>query len=974
MRERLMVLLLLLCTAAGYTQKNYTGFVDPFIGTGGHGHTYPGAVLPHGMVQLSPDTRLEGWDGCSGYHYSDSFIYGFTHTHLSGTGCSDYGDILLMPMSGKPSPDNKVYGSAFSHSTEKAAPGYYQVRLADDDITVQLTATERVGLHHYRFSKTGPASIILDLKHRDEVLESSLQLADNKTITGMRRSKAWASDQYVYFAIEFSIPFTQAGIWTNDELLPAGVRKAENAKNIKAYVQFAEMNKPVVMAKVAISGVSVEGALKNLRTEMPGWDFAAVQNMATQKWNRELGRIAVQGGTTSQLRTFYTALYHTMVVPNINMDVDGRYRGRDNQVHKAVGFTNYSVFSLWDTYRGAHPLYTIIDQARTRDYIRSFLVQYQQGGRLPVWELSGCETDCMIGYHSVPVIVDAYMKGIRDFDQRLALEAMLKSANWNHLGLPALADHGVLEKDDEHESVSKTLEYAYDDWCIGIYAKALGNTAVYKQFMRRAQSWKNLFDPQTFFMRPRKNGDWLKPFDPYEVNNNFTEGNSWQYAFYVPQDMEQYIGMLGGKRMLETRLDSIFGTTSTMTGLELPDITGLIGQYAHGNEPSHHIAYLYNFAGKPWKGQQKIRYILDHLYADQPDGLTGNEDCGQMSAWYVLSAMGFYPVTPGTQDYMLGTPLFPGVTLHLENGKSFTIRANEPGEQNFYVQDALLNGRPHNQSWFTHTAILRGGNLSLRLGEKPSAFGTTTAPVTSITDELIVPNPVIDGGGMGFKGKTTVSIQVNQPGAAIFYTTDGADPGGPFAQAYTMPLDINASTVVKAIAYQPGGRHSFVTTARFIKALHNWNVTLHTPCEKQYTGGGNDALIDGIRGDLSWRKGNWQGWQKADMDITIDLQQVMPVHTITTGFIQDTRAWIVLPKMVIAEWSADGKQFTALPPWQSSLPVDDLTVQLKKAAINAGGVQARYIRIRALQYGQMPAWHEGAGGDTHIFCDEVEVE
>jgi predicted alpha-1,2-mannosidase len=973
MYRRLLFASLLLVITKLAAQTNYTQYVNPFIGTGGHGHTYPGAVLPHGMVQLSPDTRLSGWDGCGGYHYSDSYIYGFTHTHLSGTGCSDYGDILLMPMGGEPSPDNKVYGSAFSHNTEKASPGFYSVKLADDNIQVMLTATERVGLHHYFFGGGKAANIILDLKHRDEVLESSLKIVNKTTITGLRRSKAWANNQYVYFAIEFSVPFTKFGIWVNDDLFPMSFTEAESAKNLKAFFQFGDLNKSMVMAKVAISGVSAEGALKNLKAEMPDWNFDKIKNDAADKWNKELGKIAVNGGTKDQFTNFYTALYHTMVVPNINMDVDGQYRGRDNAIHTAKGFTNYSVFSLWDTYRGAHPLYTIIDRGRTQDYINSFLTQYKEGGRLPVWELSGCETDCMIGYHSVPVILDAYVKGIDGFDRKLALEAMLKSANWNDLGLPAIIDHGYLEKDDEHESVSKTLEYAYDDWCIAQFAKMNGNDEVYKTFTRRAQSWKNLLDPTTLFMRPRKNGGWVTPFDPYEVNNSFTEGNSWQYAFYVPHDMESYIKMLGGKRKLEERLDSIFGTTSKMTGLELPDITGLIGQYAHGNEPSHHIAYLYNFAGKPAKGQKILRYIMDKLYTAAPDGLTGNEDCGQMSAWYVLSAMGFYPVTPGTTDYMMGTPLFKQVIINQENGKTFVINAADVSSKNFYVQQAMLNGKPHNKAWFTHQDIMNGGSLNFMMGAKPTAFGTTQLPATKINDELIVLNPVIDGGGMGFKNNATIKITSAQNEVTIYYTLDGTAPSA-FSTKYIAPIAITQSTQIKAVAFNTAGKASFITSAKFTKAVNDWSIKINTDYETQYPAGGNDALIDGIRGAAEWRKGNWQGWQKADIDVVIDLKKAITINAVKVGLLQDVGAWIVMPGQVTVETSTDGKTFRPFSQVDKILPVEDKLPQVKDVILRGTAVQARYIRVRALQYGKLPAWHEGAGGDTHIFCDEIIVE
>ncbi len=951
-----------------FAQQNFAQYVDPMIGTGGHGHTYPGAVLPHGMVQLSPDTRLDGWDGCGGYHYSDDYIYGFTHTHLSGTGCSDYGDILLMPMTGTPSPDNKIYGSKFSHKNEKASAGYYSVKLDDDNILAELTATERVGFHRYTFASAAGNSIILDLKHRDEVIASSLKLINRKTLVGMRRSKAWADDQYVYFAMEFSTPFSKFGLYMNDEVLPESFGELDSFKNIKAFFTF---NAKQVMVKVGISGVSEEGARRNLDAELSGWDFDQTKQQAEKKWNDELGRIEVTGTDKQQLRNFYTALYHTMVVPCINMDVDRQYRGRDSKIHTAEGFTNYSVFSLWDTYRACHPLYTIIDRQRTQDYINSFLAQYKEGGRLPVWELSGCETDCMIGYHSVPVIVDAFAKGINGFDTKLALEAMVKSATWNHLGLPALMDHGFLEKDDEHESVSKTLEYAYDDWCIALFAKMNGNMDVYNNFIRRGQAYKNMFDPSTSFMRPRKNGDWLKPYDPYEVNNNYTEGNSWQYAFYAPQDMKHYIEMLGGRKKLEERLDSIFTTTSKMTGLELSDITGLIGQYAHGNEPSHHIAYLYNFAGKPSKTAEKVRYILTNFYKDQPDGLIGNEDCGQMSAWYVLSAMGFYPVTPGTNDYMIGSPLFPEVKIHLENGKLLTILSVNNSAKNIYLTAASINGKPLN-AYFSHGDIENGGVMIFQMTNKPTAFGTKVLPSTSIDDKLIVLNPVIDGGEPSFKKPKTIRIYSNQPNSEYYYTTDGSIPTAN-SKKYTMPFTIDTSTTIRAIALNKG-ELSYITTAKLVKAPNNWTITLNNKYEPQYSAGGDDALINGLTGSVNWRKGNWQGYQKKDMDVTIDLTKVKKIHQVKINFLQDTKSWIIMPKQVEIAISKDGKNFTEVYQGTLDLPAEEMTVTVKNLLATFAAVDTRYIRVVAHQFGKMPAWSEGAGGDTHIFCDEISVE
>lgn len=961
-------LLFLFFSFSLFAQKNLAQYVAPMIGTGGHGHTYPGAVLPHGMVQLSPDTRLDGWDGCSGYHYSDNYIYGFTHTHLSGTGCSDYGDVLLMPMSGEPSPDNKVYGSKFSHDNEKASPGYYAVKLDDDHIGVELTTTERVGFHKYSFTSSTINNVILDLKHRDEVLESALQILNDHTIAGLRRSKAWAQDQYVYFVIEFSTPFSNYGIWRDDKL--ANDVSKVSVKNLKAFFQFAGKS---VMAKVAISGVSIEGAQKNLQAELPGWDFEQAKADAQKKWNAELNKIDINSNNKKQLLTFYTALYHTMVVPNINMDVDGQYRGRDNQIHTAKDFTNYSVFSLWDTYRGAHPLYTIIDQKRTLDYIKSFLAQYQEGGRLPVWELSGCETDCMIGYHSVPVIVDAYMKGINQFDTKLALEAMKKSATWKHLGLPALMDHGFLEMDDEHESVSKTLEYAYDDWCIAQFAKKLDYPLDYINYIRRAQSYKNLLDVQTGFMRPRKNGNWLSPFDPREVNNNFTEANSWQYSFYTPQDINGYQEMIGGRKKMEEKLDKLFTENSQTTGRDQSDITGLIGQYAHGNEPSHHIAYLYNFTGAAYKTQAMVHRIMNEMYHDAPDGLAGNEDCGQMSAWYVLSALGFYPVTPGTTDYIIGTPLFSSATIHLENGKLFTVKASTVSDENFYIQSASLNSKAYPKSSLSYFDIAKGGTMQFNMGSKASSFGSTDFPSTAITDNKIVLNPVIDGGAVSFKEKMTIHINSVQKDINYYYTTDGTLPTSA-SKKYSEPITIDTSTTIKAIAVNAKGESSFITKATYKKAPYNWTVKLNTAYEKQYDGGGAEGLIDGIHGSADWRKGNWMGFQKTDMDVMIDLQEIKTISKLTAGFLQDSRAWIVVPKQLIIEVSTDGKQFSKIFSGENFLPIEDVKVQVKNIDAFFTPVAAKYVRVRAIQYGKLPAWHEGAGGDSHIFIDEINVK
>ena len=945
-------------------QTNYAKTVNPFIGTGGHGHTFPGATTPHGMVQLSPDTRLEGWDGCGGYHYDDHYIYGFTHTHLSGTGVPDYCDILVMPMAGNPSPDNKVYGSSFSHNNEKAWAGYYSVLLDRGNIQTEFTATDRVGFHHYTFSNNNDNTIIIDLKHRDEVLESSLKIEDSFTVSGLRRSRYWARNQYVYFVMKFSRPIKRFGVWNNEADAGARMGDSLNSKDLKAFFQFDLSTDKNIYVKVALSLVDAEGARKNMNAELPGWDFEKTKADAEQKWNAELGKIEVKGDEEKK-KIFYTALYHTAVVPNINMDVDGNYRGRDNKIHHAEGFTYYSVFSLWDTYRAAHPLYTIIDRKRTLDYIKTFLAQYKEGGKLPVWELASNETECMIGYHCIPVIVDAYVKGITDFDTNLALEAMMHSANLDHYGLKAYKAKGLIETDDESENVSRTLEYAYDDWCIAVFAKAIGNQKVYEEFIKRAQYYKNVLDPKTGFMRPRKNGDWLSPFDPRAVDNNYTEANSWQYSFYMPQDIGGYLNMTGGPNALEKRLDALFSTSSDMTGRDQSDITGLIGQYAHGNEPSHHIAYLYDYTNAPYKTQEKVYQIMTEFYKNSPDGLIGNEDCGQMSAWYVLSAMGFYQVTPATDVYNLGTPLFENIKIHTENNNSFSILAPGAGGNRFYTGPVNSGGQ------LRYADLIKGGTLNFRLSDKPCAIRPDHIITTVIYDDHFVINPVIEGGKMSFQNTLLVPMTSSQ-NAKIFYTTDGSDPSDK-SILYKKPLLVNSSETIKAIAYGLKGK-SFFTTAVYKKMEHNWIVKLNTKYENMYDGNGPLGLIDGIRGEPNWRKGNWQGYQKDDVDVTIDMKKPSIISSVSAGFLQDTNAWIVMPKEVIVRVSEDGKNFSTVSDQNNLLPIEDLKVQVKIVVANFTPVKARYIRFKAIQYGKLPSWHEGAGGDSHIFIDEIEIK
>ncbi|MDB4927219.1 GH92 family glycosyl hydrolase [Mucilaginibacter sp.] len=845
-RVLLLVTFGFVVSASAQKKKDYTQFVDPFIGTGGHGHTYPGAVLPFGMVQLSPDTRLDGWDGCSGYHYTDSVVYGFSHTHLSGTGIPDYCDILFMPTTGIPQFKNTDYSSPFTKKNETASPGYYKTRLNKYGIDVELTATTRAGMHRYSYPSTQQANIIIDLQHRDTVINSWIEIVNDHEIRGMRESKSWAKDQYVYFYAKFSKPFKTYGIAVND-VLQNGLKKAEG-KNIKLYIQFA--NPGEVISKVGISAVSAEGALKNLDAEIPDFDFKRVQRAAKTAWINELAKIEVEGGSPQaeqeqqpsannmgygasrrvpakkvlsvdygkvKRTIFYTALYHSMLSPNIYSDVDGQYRGMDEKIHVAEGFNYYTVFSLWDTFRAEHPLLELIDRKRTLDFIKSFLAMYDQKGLLPIWPLASNETYCMIGNHSIPVIVDAYAKGIRDFDAEKAFTAMKSAVNRNQYGLDSYRKNGLVLADDEPKSVSKTLEYAYDDWCIAQMAKMLNKPQEYAEYIQRAQYWKNVQNKDNGFMQARINGDWYKPFDPTEVNKNYVEGNAWHYTFLVPQDVNGLINRMGGKINFENKLDELFTTSSKMTGIQRVDITGLIGQYAHGNEPSHHMAYLFNFTDEPDKTQFYINRILSEEYSNKPDGLAGNDDCGQMSAWYVMSSLGIYNIAPGQQQFQVGLPQFEKAVINLENGKKFTIlnSGSLVSRNNIYLQGMSLNKKSYNKLYLDYTDIANGGEFEVYTGRLANKMfmQDLEKPESNIADNLIVPNPTIVL-LKTFAPPTQVEIRSNDTEAnTIYYTIDGSAPTTASA-VYSKPISISARTIVKAIAVK-NGKSSFVTKAHF---------------------------------------------------------------------------------------------------------------------------------------------------------------
>ena len=1007
---RLCGLFLLLLTAhclqltAAAQGRDYTRRVKPFIGTGGHGHTFPGATVPFGMVQLSPDTRIDNWDGSSGYHYSDDVIYGFSHTHLSGTGIPDGCDILFMPVVGPANfharPEEKElrkYYAKFSHNNEAAEPGYYRVTL-NDGITVELSATSRVGFHRYTVPNANAKTVFLNLLWRDKELEAKITRLEGKKVEGYRASRSWAKNQKVYFAAEFS----QAP--EDTELAhDGGTDPARPIENPYALWRFnAEEPKPLLL-KVAISYVSIEGARQNLEAELPHWDFERVRADAKAAWNKELNKIEVSGGTDEQTTNFYTALYHTMIHPNVFNDVDGRYMGHDGKIHALSsnfswpaspqnasrqakpakagtrnGGDHYTVFSLWDTFRAAHPLYTIIDQKRTVDFINTFIRQYEQGGRLPVWELWGEETDTMIGYHAVSVIADAMAKGIEGFDYEKAYRAAKHSAELDHFGLAGYKKRGYISMEDENESVSRTLEYAYNDWCIAQMAKIMERRhpagesyrADYDKYIKRARYFENLFDTKTGFFRPKKNGGFVEPFAPNEVTFGFTEGNSWQYSFFVPQDVKRLMELMGGREKFIAKVDELLTTDQKLAGREQADLTGLIGQYAHGNEPSHHITYLYNYAGEPWKTQKYVRYIMDNFYKNTPDGLIGNEDCGQMSAWYVISAGGFYPVAPGSPVYAFGTPLFPEMMYKLENGKSFTIRARNISPKNVYISSAKLNGAAYRRSFITHGDIIRGGVLEFTMSDEPSKTAFDEFPVSSIKADTVAV-PVITA-ERTFAESTTVSLSTLTPNATIRYTTDGRIPTNN-SPVYTEPFKIDRTATIRAIAYTNNRSSSFPVESRLTKRPHDWTVKVISGYSTQYTGGGENAIVDGIRGTVNFASGEWQGVQGEPYEAVIDLKRETEIKELGGSFLQVAGPWIWMPDRIEFEISIDGVSFTRVADIKPAFPQREMTPTVKEFRQAISPVKARYVRVRAHNFGKIPSWHLGAGGDPWIFVDEVFV-
>jgi predicted alpha-1,2-mannosidase len=933
MRKTTLTLIIVLTYCAGFAQNELTSWVNPFIGTGGHGHTYPGATVPFGLVQLSPDTRIDGWDGCGGYHYSDNLLYGFSHTHLQGTGVSDYGDILFTPSNGHTKKQPHWLDAAaqkFDHASEKASPGFYSVVLPDNQIQVSLTATPHCGIHQYQFAKGDTALLFINMAYRDELLYYDLQTIGDTVVYGYRVSKGWAEKQSIFFYAVFSHPIVGLDQLSEMSHTETNGQRQDIIEMIQTFrLSFGQVENLTI--RVGLSGTDVEGAKKNLYAEAPHFNFDRYRQQAQDTWNTVLQKAPYPDGAPKDknaITNYYSALYHCYTTPNIWSDVDGRYMGEDLKIHTAKDFKRYTIFSLWDTFRALHPLMTQLEPEVTLNFIKTFLTIYQERKELPVWELAANETYCMIGYHSVPVILEAYVNGITQFDTELALKAMIDASNGPEPEKKRYVQSGYVPADEFSESVSKTLEYAYDDACIAEFERLLHgkNTVIYKEYIRRAQNWKNVFDPETHFMRSRRNGGFIAPFDPYQVDFNYTEANAYQYSLFVPQDFKTLVEWHGGENGFYDFLHNLFNAKNQTTGREQADITGLIGQYAHGNEPSHHFAYLHVLAGETGQkeGKKIIEKIIQELYQNSPDGLCGNEDCGQMSAWLVCAVNGIYKCAPGLEKNWLS---------------------------------------------FSKNKVTRKGSLH----STPIQLSTSTI----IEEELIVPVPIITGPSISFVDSAVITIQCATPVQRIKVSL--IEEGKPIQTFnYYQPFTIYNACKIICVAFGDNDKKSQNSVAIYNKRDANKSIVSIGDYDNQYTGGGREALIDGAKGGKDFRTGGWQGYYGKNLEVAIDLGKPTIIQQISIGVLQDIKSWIWYPKLVEAFGQNANGDWVKLGQVECTDQIQVYGNMTKELSIDLFQFKAiPYQKIKLVGHSAfetIPDWHLGKGGKVWIFADEITVK
>lgn len=946
--------------------QNLHEHINPFIGTGGHGHTFPGPTLPFGMMQLSPDTRLDGWDGCSGYHFTDQKLYGFSHTHLSGTGVADYCDGLIMPFTEKDpklvlKPKQYQWATEFEKKTEKASANYYECYIPKYKIKAALTTTKRCGMHKYTFDGSASPYIMLDMEHRDKVLEAGIKKLDNKRVEAFRISKAWAEKQHFYMVMEFSTPFTTQYQDGNISVFsfPGGIKE--------------------VKVRVGMSLVSCENAWKNLGEEITrpfDWNFDHILKAGVNQWEGMLSKVRVKGGTQQQQKIFYTALYHTMIHPNIANDVNGENRDFKGGVSQLPeGLNHYTVFSLWDTYRATHPLYNIILPDYNVEFMESMLRQFEQTGKLPIWELAGNETNCMIGYHAVSVFADAMAKRNMPYNPAKAMKAMVGMANNDDFGKAHYRQIGFVPGELESESVSKTLEYAYNDFCIAEAARLLDKDSkekkyqsIYDEFAKRSNYWKNLLDPSSGgFFRAKMGHRFFSPFVANEVNFHYTEANAWQYAFAAPHHFNEMTRLRGGTSAMETMLDEMFSATAATSGREQADITGLIGQYAHGNEPSHHIAYLYALLGKPWKSQQLVRQICDEFYKNEPDGLIGNEDCGQMSAWYVFSAMGFYPVVPASDWYVAGEPLFDEIELFSTPSRPIVITKEKKvaGLESHYLAEGSIILKHHTlqEEWYL--------KFKPQNHDPKSDKARYVAPDNPTQMANFLPMPFIKKGESAFKESTQVELAFPYKieGQEIWFKWNNGE-----IKKYNTPFTISENGNLSVFTRTSEQQEKMVFETQFKKIPKERKILSLTPYANQYNGGREEALIDMLMGGTDFRTSGWQGWQGTDVEVLIDLGKTERIESLALNCLQDQKSWIFMPSEVWFSFSEDGKTYYEIGSRKNTTDPKQEGGIIQKFEVFTKPVSARFIKVVAANPGNVPAWHIGAGGKSWIFADEVLLD
>ncbi|SMO64261.1 alpha-1,2-mannosidase, putative [Saccharicrinis carchari] len=999
----LFLILASLLSACYSGSKSPYDYADPMIGTDGLGHTFPGATVPFGMVQLSPSNDFKAWNWCSGYHYSDSILKGFAHTHLSGAGLAGLGDILFMPTTGEVKLEAGTeenpemgYRSRFSHNQEEASPGYYSVVLKDYDVNVELTATERVGFHKYTPAQAGTLNVIIDPTHHimERVLDTGIEYISDTEMRGYKKSDGEGGERTVFFYARFSKPIIKFGLAKDNTVSPGA--ETLKGKNTKAFVQVQLKSNEALQVQVALSFVSHRGAKSNFDAEGAGLSFTEVHTMARSKWSEKLNKIKVDGKSTSDKRIFYTAMYHSFISPNLISDVNGKYVVEGKVLTSEI--PQYSNFSTWDTFRALNPLFTMIDQEKTAEFVNSLASRHSDAKvGLPVWECLGHDNVCMIGYNAVSPLVDAALKDIKGIDANQVYEAVRAAAmstekhspNYDKNGMEEYIQLGFVPA-ELNCAVSKTTEQNYYDWCIAMLAKKLGRTADAQLFIERSLGYRNLFNPQTQFLHSKyTTGEWREMDLTVwsDLIGNYVSGNIWAYSAFVPHDVEGLMSLIGGREELATWLDGIFTDTSHIAGDTHVDISGFIGKYGHGDEPGHHMPYLYNYAGQPWKTQSYVRKVMDDFYQDTPDGLVNNDDLGQMSAWYIFGALGFYPVCPGDMQYIITAPLFSSAAIQLENGKQFTIRAKNNPKENIYIQSVTLNGEPYTKSFIAHQQIMQGGEMVFEMGGEPNkkwASEPEDMPVSSVSVPKgssalpqITLKPFDKDNSEMFEGSRKVRLHSNTPDADIYYTLDGSTPDKK-SKKYKGGITMHKTSNLKAIAYADGMKPSFVydrtyyAGRRFEELAQGYPILTLENKAGQHIPTKDSPLMNQKIGSEKFNDGRWVGFNGRDMVAVIDFGQEIRLKNLSLGFLSNTGVWIFPPSAISVSASNDNKNFKEIAHKSFSYSQAELEETfLERPIFNLNHIKTRYLKVTASEFGPIPSWHAATGHKGLMYLDEI---